>query len=455
MSAALAAGEKVQVSANSTNGTDGNWYDATVAGTQWLAQVILSSGNHAIYSRTVDAAGNVTFAVGSSDFGDAMGVDYTLDTLKPAAAPLQVQYASRVISVTSEFGSTVGDWSSLDVLGAPNTSTYGDINSAWTTENSEMDPAEQSIRVGYTVPVYATGVSIRETYGAGFVTKIQLFDTAGALMDTINVTDTSVGEQINTLNISFPQTTYLVGSVKVFIDTSASGYEEIDSIALLNSNADAQILPITVVDANQSGALDQGETIKIAFSEAVDVDTLIQGDVFATGVLTSADEAKLGTGYSVVAATAGTSSEFTITLGGGGGLAALIGSEAQRTLTFAKGKVIDAAGNAAQSNVVFVTPPDITPASIGSNSVATDDPLLATGVAVSEGAIITIVFTEAVEVASLTLNSFSVNNSHSLGNSTLTAINAILFRQHSFKLRRVLMVTRSSTQRRRLSMMRI
>jgi len=30
----LAAGEKVQVSANGTN-----WFDATVAGTQWLGQV--------------------------------------------------------------------------------------------------------------------------------------------------------------------------------------------------------------------------------------------------------------------------------------------------------------------------------------------------------------------------------------------------------------------------------
>jgi len=142
LTAALGAGEKVQVSANTTNGTDGNWFDATVAGTQWLAQVVLSSGDGTLYVRTVDAAGNLTFAADSSDFGDAVGIDYTLDTIKPVAAPGLVQYATSVLSVSSEYGSTAGDWSALDALGSPNTNTYGDNDTAWTTQDAEMTPAE-------------------------------------------------------------------------------------------------------------------------------------------------------------------------------------------------------------------------------------------------------------------------------------------------------------------------
>ncbi|WP_416547415.1 hypothetical protein ACHEXK_01110 [Limnohabitans sp. DCL3] len=70
LSAALAAGEKVQVTADGSN-----WFDATVGGTTWFAPALLSSGSGTLTVRTIDAAGNVT--------NGAATRGYTLDTAAP------------------------------------------------------------------------------------------------------------------------------------------------------------------------------------------------------------------------------------------------------------------------------------------------------------------------------------------------------------------------------------
>ena len=408
LNADLARGEKVQVSANSTDGIDGIWSDASVtSGGDWQSIVRLQEGEHHLYSRTVDAAGNSN---------PGAYVEYTLDTAPPSAAPGALQYASTVLDVSSAFGTGIQDFSAQQVIGAPDVKGYSDNGAAWAPHLAEMD-AEQFIKIGFASPVHAAGLVIRETYGAGFVTKVQLFDVLGALRDTIDVDDTSVGGDVNQLRITFPDTPYLVSAAKVYIDTSADDWEEIDSVGLLSSVADAQILPITAIVSDVSSPFEKGDTLKINFSKDVVVDQLLKGSVFNKGVLTLADEYKLGSGYSVEAGSNVLSSTFTITLGQSYGSGTQFGDLTERTLTFSHNYIVDAAGNLAANNVEFIVPEDVRPPSFLSSHLMISDINFNLDDPITQGSFIVVKFSEAVLVVKLSLGSFGE------GFSSISALN--------------------------------
>ena len=139
-SAALAAGEKIQVSSNTTDGSDGDWYDATVwydtntSQGHWLAPVVLSSAdNSALYVRTVDTAGNVTYVANSSDFGDETGLSYTLDTVKPSHPTLALALDSGISGdgITNNGQINVSLAETLDAGGEGGYWEYNVNNTGW------------------------------------------------------------------------------------------------------------------------------------------------------------------------------------------------------------------------------------------------------------------------------------------------------------------------------------
>ena len=145
------------------------------------------------------------------------------------AAPVD-QFASSVIDFSSQWGS--GSWSAAQALGAPNTFGYGDINTAWAP--SSRNGSLEFITVGFSTPVYASEVTVRETDGNGFVYQIDVLDQANVLHTVWSGTDPSLpGSPVDFL-VSFPQTAFLVKGVKVYTDTDhdPSNWEEIDSITL-------------------------------------------------------------------------------------------------------------------------------------------------------------------------------------------------------------------------------
>ncbi|MDD1429285.1 cadherin repeat domain-containing protein, partial [Dolichospermum sp. ST_sed9] len=79
------------------------------------------------------------------------------------------QYANSVIGFSSQYTTT--SWSASQALGAPNTFAYGDITTAWAPVL--QNGASEFFTLGFNTPVYATGVTIRETYGNGVVSKIE------------------------------------------------------------------------------------------------------------------------------------------------------------------------------------------------------------------------------------------------------------------------------------------
>jgi hypothetical protein len=236
-------------SITSAENTKFNSVSITAASTSTpLSLAGLEDGTYSLY--TVDAAGNLSAAAANT---------FTVDSTAPTLI-VQPQYASSLIDVSSQYGTTAGQWSALDALGPPNTFTYGGHGTAWANALQDMIPAEQFIHVGYATPIYATGLSIRETFGVGFVRKVELFDASNTLRNTINVVDDSSGEAISTLDVSFPETEYLVASVKVFIDTSGLGYELIDSIALWGAS------PLSTTTLAGTAGNSAGETITLTLT---------------------------------------------------------------------------------------------------------------------------------------------------------------------------------------------
>lgn len=153
----------------------------------------------------------------------------SLFLLLPISAHALDQWAFKVIGFSSQYSTT--GWSASQALKAPNVSAYGDNSLAWTTAASEA--GAEYLTLGFAIPVYATGVTIRETYGYGFVTSVDVIDTKNVSHNVWSGTDTGTPGQINNFLVSWPRTAYLVKAVKINIDTALhSSWEEIDAVQL-------------------------------------------------------------------------------------------------------------------------------------------------------------------------------------------------------------------------------
>lgn len=145
------------------------------------------------------------------------------------AAPLNL-YATNVIDYSSQWSGS--SWSAAQALGTPNTFAYGDIATAWAP--LPINGSLQFITVGFNQAIYATGATIRETYGNGFVTQIDLLDLNNIFHTVWQGIDPSQpGAPVDFLAV-WAQTNYLVNGIRVWVDTdhNQNAWEEIDSIQL-------------------------------------------------------------------------------------------------------------------------------------------------------------------------------------------------------------------------------
>lgn len=142
-----------------------------------------------------------------------------------------MQWASPpVIDVSSEYDNP--DYAADQALGAPNVFAYGDSVNAWAP--GSQDGTLEYITVGFPTPVYASGATIRETWGNGMVYQIDVLDMNDVLRTVWRGTDPSQpGAPVDFL-VTWPATTYLVKGINVYTDTDheIGVWEEIDAIAL-------------------------------------------------------------------------------------------------------------------------------------------------------------------------------------------------------------------------------
>src|SRR5262249_41405402 len=195
----LAADTKVVFDAL-TNNSAFNWSLIGPRGTLVSARNFTGSDSSAGDSVLDLAAGTYTLTVGASS--------------DPAAS--FTQFASSVQSLSSQFSTT--SWSAAQTLGAPNTFAYGDISTAWapSTQNS----GNEFVSVEFATPVFASKVTIRETWGNGFVTQVDLVDTNNVLHTVFSGVDPSQPGTPVDFSVEFAQTDYLVIGVKVSINTA-------------------------------------------------------------------------------------------------------------------------------------------------------------------------------------------------------------------------------------------
>ena len=143
------------------------------------------------------------------------------------------QWVSEVTAFSSQYGET--GWAAKQVIGACDTGEYGDHNTAWAPkENHDTD---EYITVGFATPVHASGAVIRETFGNGFVTRVEAIDAAGGLHPVWQGDDTSPSGGIADFQVSWPATSYLVKGLKISTTTRKhpGTWPEIDSIQLLGN----------------------------------------------------------------------------------------------------------------------------------------------------------------------------------------------------------------------------
>ena len=121
-------------------------------------------------------------------------------------------------------------------MGIPTTFAYGDISTSWAP--SAQNDGEHWLELGFTTPVYSTGAVIRETYGAGFVTQIDVSGPATALTTVWSDTDTTVAGAPTNFRVTWTQTAFLVDAMRIYVDTDrdASAWEEIDAALLIGSS---------------------------------------------------------------------------------------------------------------------------------------------------------------------------------------------------------------------------
>lgn len=158
----------------------------------------------------------------------------------PAFAVPIDQWAATVIDYSSTWNTwarergntTTQRYTPEQALGSPNVFAYGENGLSWSPYS--VNGTLEYISLGFDIPVYSDGVTIRETLGNGFVYEVEALSTSGQWFDVWSGIDTSTRGTVVDFLVSFPETTYLVAGVRIRVNTNAAlnAYEEIDAIQL-------------------------------------------------------------------------------------------------------------------------------------------------------------------------------------------------------------------------------
>lgn len=164
-------------------------------------------------------------------------------------AQAQVQWASEVIGVSSEFKntSTPGSYGARQALGAPSTFPEGRDGSgspcAWSPAVTN-GPANEWIHLKFANPKPARQLVINENFNPGAIYKVWLYDPQGKeyliFENPSPAPDTQKPAKL--WQKTFPLTTYLVVSVKIELQTAAvDGYNHIDAVGISEKETPVEV----------------------------------------------------------------------------------------------------------------------------------------------------------------------------------------------------------------------
>jgi len=122
-------------------------------------------------------------------------------------------------------------WGVCQVIGAPNTTGTGDIQTAWASATPDGSP--EWLELEYDESVVPTAILVHETYNPGAViraTHVPLWGKEQILWEGQDPTAVSSGGGVSRLPVS---TRIKTGRVKLYLDSAAvSGWNEIDAVGI-------------------------------------------------------------------------------------------------------------------------------------------------------------------------------------------------------------------------------
>lgn len=155
---------------------------------------------------------------------DRVQLEEEIITLKVQIAPKQKQQVS---------------WGVEQILGAPDTKSFGDRRTAWASETP--DGQQEWIVAHFENEVTPKELQIYETYNPGAVTKVSLFTSLGNEVVVWQGSDpTAIGAGGGVSKIPL-KTIWPTKKVKVYIDSAnVPGWNEIDAIGLVDLDDQTQ-----------------------------------------------------------------------------------------------------------------------------------------------------------------------------------------------------------------------
>ncbi|NJL19919.1 MAG: calcium-binding protein [Leptolyngbyaceae cyanobacterium SM1_3_5] len=163
-----------------------------------VEQATLTGG---VSANTIDAS---TFSGAVTLIGGA-GNDTLIGATNSIGQPVS-QYASSVIAATSEFGSA--SWSAQQVLGVPNVFNFGDSRQAWAA--ATRDGTIEQLTVGFATSVQATGTTIRQNWGNGFIRKVEVLNEDDTFTEVWQGIDSSLPNQVFDFRVNWTPTAQFV-----------------------------------------------------------------------------------------------------------------------------------------------------------------------------------------------------------------------------------------------------
>lgn len=151
------------------------------------------------------------------------------------AAPVQaqrVQWAARLVAVSSYKSEGKDPFSPSQVLSTPNALPLGQIsNDAWIPRK---EGTNEFIEVRFARSIAAQQVTIVENFNPGSIVKVELVDTKGERHEVYsNPNPGPLPEPFRTLEIRFPAADYRTLGVKVYMNTAkVEGVNQIDAIGI-------------------------------------------------------------------------------------------------------------------------------------------------------------------------------------------------------------------------------
>lgn len=152
----------------------------------------------------------------------------TPDAIDVLSGPLD-QWAGEVVAFSSQRG--VDAHSAAQALGEPDTLTFGENESAWSP--AVVNGSIEFLTLAFDAPVLATGVTIRETQGNGFVTRVDVLDVDDGFTTVWTGTDSSLPGAPVDFVVNWPQTDFSAVGVTIHVDTDHDpDREAIDAVRL-------------------------------------------------------------------------------------------------------------------------------------------------------------------------------------------------------------------------------